>query len=149
MQDQYPEEEELVLCTVKNILGTTVFVDLDKYGKTGVIATSEIAPGRIRNIRDYVVPHKKIVCKVLRVDKAKGHIDLSLRRVSQKDTKEVIQHYEKEKVASTILGFVLKEKAAPAIEKIQKSYSSLFIVHLLFSAARPYWRSSLGCASSR
>ncbi len=77
-----PEEDELVLCTVTAVHGHSVFAKLDEYGKTGMIHISEVSPGRIRNIRDYVVEGKKIVCKVLRIDKVKGHIDLSLRRVN-------------------------------------------------------------------
>jgi translation initiation factor 2 subunit 1 len=123
--DKFPEVGDLALCTVEQVMGTTVFVKLDYYNKTGVIATSEIAPGRIRNIRDYVVPNKKIVCKVLRIDREKGHIDLSLRRVSQKDTREIIERYNKERAASTILNIASK-KVEDAVEKIKKKYNSLF-----------------------
>ena len=78
-----PDESELVLCTVKKILKDSIFVSLDEYSdKEGLIHISEIAPGRIRNIRDYVKEDKKIVCLVLRVNKERGHIDLSLRRTS-------------------------------------------------------------------
>ena len=122
---EYPEQGELVLCTVQNIQGTTVFAKLDKYGKTGVIHTSEIAPGRIRNIRDYVVPNKKIVCKVLRLDISKGHIDLSLRRVTRKDTQEIIKQFKKEQVANKILEIVLKDKANQVKEKILEKYENI------------------------
>ena len=61
----------------------------------GTIITSEIAPGRIRNLRDYVVPKKKIVCKVLRI--SGNRIDLSLRRVTQKEKKEVLEQFQQEK----------------------------------------------------
>jgi translation initiation factor 2 subunit 1 len=122
--EKFPEEEELVLCTVEKILGTTVFVKLDEYDKTGAITTSEIAPGRIRNIRDYVVPNKKIVCKVLRIDKERGHIDLSLRRVSQKDAKEILERYGKEKAALTILK-VASKNVDSKVDEIKRKYSSL------------------------
>ena len=76
-------EGDIILCTVEKIEGISVFVTIDKGG-TGSIVTSEIAPGRIRNLRDYVVPNKKIVCKVLKVD-PNGHVHLSLRRVTAKE----------------------------------------------------------------
>ena len=79
----FPEEDELVLCTVTKIFPHSVFCNLDEFGRTGVIHISEIAPGRIRNIRNYVRHGKKVICKVLRTDKQKGHIDLSLRRVNE------------------------------------------------------------------
>lgn len=107
----YPEEGELVLCTVKDIMKTIVFVYLDEYSKTGVVTTAEIAPGRIRNIRDYVIPNKKIVCKVLRIDKAKGHIDLSFRRVSLKERIASMAAYKKERSAISLLNKIVQEKS--------------------------------------
>ena len=89
------EEGDNVLCTVKRISGTTVFAHIEDDGE-GTIITSEIAPGRIRNLREYVVPGKKIVCKVLSIDKS-GNIHLSLRRVSDKEKREVLDREKKEK----------------------------------------------------
>ena len=98
----FPEENEIIMCTVKKILYNSIFVDLDQYDKEGIIHISEIAPGRIRNIRDYVRDGKKIVCKVLRVDEQKNNIELSLRRVSQAQrinkTKEFKQELKSEKI---------------------------------------------------
>ena len=113
-------EGDVILCTVDKIEGITVFVNIDKGG-TGSIVTSEIAPGRIRNIRDYVIPSKKIVCKVLKVD-PKGHVHLSLRRVTAKERKEVMDTYRKEKSIETIFKIVLKDKAQQIIKKIKEKY---------------------------
>ncbi len=73
----WPEEGELVLCNVTKIMPNSVFCRLEEYGRQGMIHISEIAPGRIRNIRDYVVEGKFVVCKVLRIDQIRGYIDLS------------------------------------------------------------------------
>ena len=53
------EEGEIIFCTVNKIVGTTVFVSIDGNGD-GSLSFSEVAAGRIRNIRDYIVPKKKI-----------------------------------------------------------------------------------------
>ena len=111
------QEGSLVLCTVDRIVGTSVFVKIEGDGE-GTIVTSEIAPGRIRNLRDYVVPNKKIVCKVLEIEG--NNIHLSLRRVSLKEKKEILDFYKKEKTASSILKSVLKEKADKIVEEIKK-----------------------------
>lgn len=108
------EEYQNVLCTVTKIEGTTVFVKLDS-GEDGTIVVSEIAPGRIRNLRDYVVPGKKIVCKILSIEH--NNLHLSLRRVSEKERKEVMEKFEQEKSSLSILKSVVKEKA----ESIAKS----------------------------
>ncbi len=121
MAKKFPEENEIVLCIVKNVLPTSVFVELLDYKKGGVIQVNEIAPGRIRNIRDYVVPKKKIACKVLRIDKEREHIDLSLRRVTIKEKKELLEKHEKEKKALALLRIVTPEaeKIAVQIKKQQ------------------------------
>ena len=85
----FPEDSELVICTVTKINPGSVFVNIDEYDRSGLIHISEISPGRIRNIRDYVKEGKKVVCKVLHVDSNKGHIDLSLRRVSDGQRKRL------------------------------------------------------------
>src|SRR3989338_10833116 len=105
-----------LLCTVDRIVGTVVFVKMH-FGKEeteGSIVFSEVAPGRIRNIRDYVVPKKKIVCKVLRV--SGNHIDLSLRRVTQKEQKELKEKNKQEKSFVSILNTVLKGKSESVLQ---------------------------------
>ena len=118
------QEGDLVLCTVTKVERTTVFVHIEDNGE-GTIITSEIAPGRIRNLRDYVIPNKKIVCKVLKIGK-EGNIYLSLRRVSAKETKEVTEKYNKEKNSLSILKSILKEKAETVAEEIKNEEGSLY-----------------------
>ncbi len=110
------EEGDIVLCTVDRIVGTVVFVKIEDKVE-GSIVMSEVAPGRIRNIRDYVVPKKKIVCKIIRISQ-NGHIDLSLRRVTQKEAKEVKEKAEEEQSYAKILKSIVKEKAEEIIKKI-------------------------------
>lgn len=111
------EQGDVVLCTVDRIVGTTVFVHIEGNGE-GSIVFSEIAPGRIRNIRDYVVPKKQIVCKVLRI--SGDRIDLSLRRVTQKEQKEVKEIFKQEKSLKSMLRTLLKDKAEEIIKGISK-----------------------------
>jgi translation initiation factor 2 alpha subunit (eIF-2alpha) len=113
------EQGDVVLCTVEKINGTIVFVNIDDLNKQGSIILSEIAPGRIRNLRDYVVPKKKIVCKVLRVTD-RGDLHLSLRRVTQKEQKQVLEQFKQEKSYTSILKSILKEKTEEVTKKIRK-----------------------------
>lgn len=112
------EEGSLVLCTVDRIVGTTVFVKIEGEKREGNIVVSEIAPGRIRNLRDYVVPKKKIVCKVLRMSPER--VDLSLRRVSQTEKKQVIEEHSQEKSYENILKSILGDNAEQIINKIKE-----------------------------
>ena len=115
------EEGDVVLCTVDKIAGTIVFVSIEENGE-GSIITSEIAPGRIRNLRNYVVPKKKIVCKVLRINSS-GNIHLSLRRVTQKEKKEVLEQNKQESKSANILKSILGEKTSKIIKEIKEQTS--------------------------
>jgi len=118
--DQELEESQIVLCTVDKILGTVVFVKIEGGGE-GTITTSEISPGRIRNLRDYVVPGKKIVCKILSIRSNK--IYLSLRRVKQNEKKELLDKISKEKSYKAMLKTVLGDKAQETIDNIVEKES--------------------------
>ncbi len=133
-QSEFPAEEELVLCTVTGINPHSVFATLDEYGKrTGLVHISEVAPGRIRNIRDYVKEGKKIVCKVLRVDKEKGHIDLSIRRVNETQKREKTNQIKEEQLAEKILEQLAKTRNeepaalyAQLSEKVLTNYTGVY-----------------------
>ncbi|MEK6936831.1 MAG: S1 RNA-binding domain-containing protein [Nanoarchaeota archaeon] len=105
-----PNNNDFVLCTVKTILHHSVFVSLDEYDNLeGLVHISEIAPGRIRNIRDYVKPDKRIVCKVLKVNIHTKQIDLSLRRVSINAMKIKIDNFRQEEKAEKLLEIIGKQ----------------------------------------
>jgi translation initiation factor 2 subunit 1 len=102
-----PKESDLVLCTVTKIYPHCVFANLDEYEhKQGMIHISEISPGRIRNIHDYVRMGKKVICKVLKIDMDRGHIDLSLRRVSEGQKREKADLIKRQAKAEKIIEFV-------------------------------------------
>jgi len=74
----------------------------------GLVHISEIAPGRIRNLRDYVTEGKKIVCKVLNINH-QGNIDLSLRRVPLTISISKMNDYKQEEKAEKLLEQIGKE----------------------------------------
>ncbi len=128
----FPEEGYLVLCTVTSVQFHSVFVDIDEYGKSGMIHISEISPGRIRNIRDFVKEGKKIVCKVLRINQEKGYIDLSLRRVNESEKRRKIDYIKKEQnaekiieIAANKIGIQIEQLYNEISGKIMKDYNSL------------------------
>ena len=75
---EFPENGELVVCSVTNVKNFGAFVTLDEYdGKEGFIHVRDIASGWVKYVRDFIREGQKVVCKVLGVDSQKGHIDLS------------------------------------------------------------------------
>ena len=120
------EVGDIVTCTVERIAGTVVFVKIhesDDSGKDleGSIILSEIAPGRIRNLREYVVPKKRIICKILRI--SGDRIDLSLRRVTPKEQKEIRDREKQEKSCKSVLKSVLGNESERIIKTILKQES--------------------------
>ena len=111
-----PEEDEIVLCRVTEIFPNSVFVELVEYHKQGMVHISEIAPGRIRNLREYVIVNREIVCKVLRLDRERGHIDLSLRRVNSTERVQKLEDIKQELKAETLLANLAKKLKRPMEE---------------------------------
>ncbi|MBI4738739.1 S1 RNA-binding domain-containing protein [Candidatus Woesearchaeota archaeon] len=132
----FPEESELLLCTVTKVYPHSVFVNIDEYDRSGMIHISEIAPGRIRNIGEYVKEGKKIVCKVLKVDLERGHIDLSLRRVGEGQRRQKMDEIKQEQKVEKIIEMAAKnlkctpielyDKLAPAVLKKYPSMHACF-----------------------
>jgi translation initiation factor 2 subunit 1 len=116
-----PEENEIVLCQVTKIFPNSVFVNIVEYSQSGMIHISEVSPGRIRNLRDYVSVGRQIVCKVLRIDHERGHIDLSLRRANSNQKREKIDEIKQElKAESLVSNLAKKLKITP-----QKLYQDI------------------------
>lgn len=132
--DGFPQEGELVLCMITNIQPHAVFVTLDEYNnRTGLVHISEVAPGRIRNMRDFVKEGKKIVCKVLSVNREKGHIDLSLRRVNETQKRQKLNEIKEQQLAEKIVEHVAKQRGESVLqlyskvaEKLLVDYQTLF-----------------------
>ncbi|MBS3117452.1 translation initiation factor IF-2 subunit alpha [Candidatus Woesearchaeota archaeon] len=120
-----PEERDIILCTVKKVLPHCVFVTLDEYeGQEGMIHISEVSPGRIRNIRDFVKEGKKIVCLILRIKQ--NQVDLSLRRVSTSMRRAKNETYKQEQKAEKILE-ILASKVGADLETLYKDFGEQLI----------------------
>ena len=123
---EWPEVGDLVIATVETVTDYGAYAKLDEYDKRGLLHVSEISSSWIRNIRDFVREGQKVVLKVLRVDLEKGHIDLSLRRVTKRERIEKVLSWKKERKAEALLRGVaenvgltneeLYEKAGKLIE---------------------------------
>ena len=85
-EKEFPEVDELVMVQVKEIASMGAYVRLLEYGNIeGMILLSELSRRRIRSINKLIRVGKNEAVMVLRVDKEKGYIDLSKRRVSPEE----------------------------------------------------------------
>lgn len=109
-QRGWPEPGELVICHVKKVSPFGAYAELEEYGMTeGMIHISEVASGWVKYIRDHVREGQKIVCKVLRVDSRRAHIDLSLKDVNEHQRRQKVQEWKNEQKALKWLSFVMEE----------------------------------------
>lgn len=121
---EWPEVGDLVIATVQSVTDYGAYVKLDEYDKVGLLHVSEVSSSRVRNIRDFVREGQKVVLKILRIDLEKGHIDLSLRRVTKREKIEKIMSWKKERKAETLLRNVA-EKAGMSLEEVYEKAGAL------------------------
>jgi len=92
-----PEEGEFVIATIVRIMPYGAYASLDEYdGAEGLLHISEISSRWVKNIRNHVKERQKTVLKVLRVDPSKKHINLSLRRVNDRERREKLLEWKRE-----------------------------------------------------
>ena len=126
VKDGFPEPNEDVLCVVSKIYGNSVFVKIPEYDKEGVLTISEVAPGRIRNLRDHVVEEKHIICKILRVDEKHNRIDVSLRRVNLQARKRKQEQIKKEEFADRMYEEIAQKLGVSKDDLFERTYEEIF-----------------------
>lgn len=104
---KYPEVDELVMVQVRQIAEMGAYVKLLEYDNIeGMILLSELSRRRIRSIQKLIRVGRNEVVVVLRVDKEKGYIDLSKRRVSPEDITKCEERFMKARTVSSIMRHV-------------------------------------------
>ncbi|GAQ82128.1 eukaryotic translation initiation factor eIF-2 alpha subunit [Klebsormidium nitens] len=104
---KFPEVDDVVMVQVKNIAEMGAYVSLLEYNNIeGMILLSELSRRRIRSISSLIKVGRQEPVMVLRVDKEKGYIDLSKRRVSEEDVAACEERYNKSKMVHSIMRHV-------------------------------------------
>ncbi|EIM80520.1 uncharacterized protein STEHIDRAFT_68245 [Stereum hirsutum FP-91666 SS1] len=123
-EQRYPEVDELVMVQVRQIAEMGAYVKLLEYDNIeGMILLSELSRRRIRSIQKLIRVGRNEVVVVLRVDKEKGYIDLSKRRVSPEDITKCEERYMKSKTVASILRHVATK--LPEEERLEKLYEQI------------------------
>ncbi|CCF33038.1 eukaryotic translation initiation factor 2 subunit alpha [Colletotrichum higginsianum] len=120
-ENKYPEIDEFVMVNVKQIAEMGAYVKLLEYDNIdGMILLSELSRRRIRSIQKLIRVGRNEVVVVLRVDKEKGYIDLSKRRVSPEDIIKCEERYNKGKMVHSIMRHVAEKTLTP-IEQLYET----------------------------
>ena len=111
-ENQFPEIDDVVMVQVRSIAEMGAYVCLLEYNNIeGMILLSELSRRRIRSVNKLIRVGKQEVCMVLRVDKEKGYIDLSKRRVSAEDVAKCDERFNKSKAVHSIMRHISEVKA--------------------------------------
>lgn len=107
---EWPNKRDLVLGTVVRVNPYSALISLEEYkGKEGMIHISEVAGKWVRDIRKFVKEGQRVVVLVLDVDKQKGHITLSLKRVRKYDAEKKMREYKEEIKAQKMMKCVAEK----------------------------------------
>eukprot|EP00798_Chlamydomonas_sp_ICE-L_P023751 gene23751-9308_t len=118
-EQKYPEVDQTVMVQVKSIAEMGAYVSLLEYNNIeGMILLSELSRRRIRSITKLIKVGRQEPVMVLRVDKEKGYIDLSKRRVSPEDVQGCEDRFNKSKLVHSIIRHVA-ETTNSEVEHIQ------------------------------
>jgi len=119
-EKKYPDVDELVMVNVKSIAEMGAYVSLLEYNNIeGMILLSELSRRRIRSVSKLIRVGRQEVVVVLRVDKEKGYIDLSKRRVAPEEIAKCEERYTKSKAVHSIMRHVA--------ETTQRTLEELYI----------------------
>jgi len=106
-QKQIPAEGEVLIATVKQVFDYGSYVTLDEYGNLqAFLPWSEISSRWVKNIRDIVKEGRKVVVKVIRVDRKKGTIDVSLKKVTEDEKRKKNLQWKKLQKVDKILEII-------------------------------------------
>ena len=111
------------MVNVRSIAEMGAYVHLLEYNNIeGMILLSELSRRRIRSINKLIRVGKTEPVVVIRVDKEKGYIDLSKRRVSAEDVEKCTERYAKAKAVNSILRHVAELLHYDSDEQLEELY---------------------------
>lgn len=103
--EPWPEDGELLVCTVKSVRENGAYLNLDGYGeREGFVFIGEVAAGWVKNIRNHLRVGQRVVAKVIGVRKDRERVDLSIKSVSEERRRDTVQSWKNEQRAQQIMG---------------------------------------------
>ncbi|MCX8184567.1 MAG: translation initiation factor IF-2 subunit alpha [Sulfolobales archaeon] len=132
-KEALPSINELCVATVDKVFDLGVYVKLDEYENLeAYLPWNEVSSKWVKNIREVVKEGQKVVVKVIRVDRKKNQVDVSLKRVAEVERKRKLKEWKRAKRAEKILEIVSKKLGRSMDEaysevwwKLEKAYGDV------------------------
>lgn len=126
-----PDEGEFVVVEIEDIHEHSASAHIEGYDANGLIHISEVSRSWVRDIRQEISEGEKTVAQVIEIED--GSINLSLKRVNEKQKRDTMEDWRKEQKADRFLEKVA-DKAGVDVEELyeavafpfQKEYDSTF-----------------------
>ncbi len=124
-----PSQGEFVIVKINKVTPHGAYCKLEEFGIDAYLPISEVSSGWIKNIHEFIKEGQQDVAKVIYIDLSKNAVDISLKKVSQKEKKDKVNEYSSEKRAKAIFDSTIKlskkeAKKEEIISKIPKTISS-------------------------
>ena len=134
-----PEENDIVLATIKRVTTHAAFVDLDEYeGAEGLIHISEASKTWVKNMKTHFRENQHVVGKVLEIKKP-GFVHISIRRVSDYERREKWDQIRRQKRIENLLEIISTKTGLSfddiyyKLSPLEKKYKELYFA---FEAAK-------------
>ena len=132
-EEIWPDEGELLVCTVKGVKENGAYLNLDGYGdKEGFVFIGEVASGWVKNIRAHLREGQRVVAKVVTIKKDRERVDLSIKAVSAERRKDTLQKWKNQQRANQIMRVAAQrvnwdeEKTEAISEEMIEQFGSLY-----------------------
>lgn len=103
---ELPEIGEYVVATVREVFDYGAYVTLDEFSDLrAYLPWSEVASRWVKNIREVVRENQKIVVKVIRVDRVRKTVDVSLKKVPDNEKRRKMLWWKRYLKASKIVEY--------------------------------------------
>jgi translation initiation factor 2 subunit 1 len=107
---QLPNVGEVVIGTVKEIHDYGAYLELDEFnGLRAFLPWVEVSSRSVKTIDDVIKVNEKVAVKVIRVDRAKGHVDVSLKKVTDDERRRKMVWWKRTQKAVNIILVIAKE----------------------------------------
>lgn len=138
-----PDVGEFVIVKISKIMPHGAYCKLVEYNIDSYLPISEVSPGWIKNIHEFIKEGQQDVAKVIFVDREKRSVDISLKKANNKDKKDKISDFGLEKRAEGIFNKAIeqsknadkKQLIIAEVAKSAKTYNEL--VNGIFEGTDP------------